>query len=163
MEQGGVSVVKSDIIASRFRSRSEHTLDPKGRLNVPSRFREVLTHYGSNILMVAPWGKHLRAWPASEWQIVEDKLLTQGREEKNLSSFIRYVVSGITECSIDKQGRLLIPVSLRSEVNIDKEVVLNGMLEFVEIWDKEVWLAEYCKTRENLEQYSDSLAKLGIL
>jgi MraZ protein len=163
MEQSGFPVARTDIIASRFRSRSEHTLDPKGRLNVPSRFREVLKHYGSGVLMVAPWGRHLRAWPASEWQIVEDKLLSQGREERNLSNFIRYVVSGITECTLDKQGRLLLPVGLRTEVNIDKEVILNGMLEFVEIWDKEVWLAEYCKTRENLDQFSDSLAKLGIL
>lgn len=90
-------------------------------------------------------------------------MLSQGREEPNLSSFIRYVVSGITECTLDKQGRLLLPTGLRSEVNIDKEVVLNGMLEFVEIWDKEVWLAEYCKTRENLDQFNESLAKLGIL
>ncbi|MCG6930258.1 MAG: division/cell wall cluster transcriptional repressor MraZ [Desulfofustis sp.] len=156
-------MAQSELIASRFRSRSEHTLDPKGRLNVPARFREVLKHYGSGVLMVAPWGKHLRAWPASEWQLVEDKLLTRGREEPNLSSFIRYVVSGITECSLDKQGRLLIPVSLRNEVNIDKEVMLNGMLEFVEIWDKDIWLVEYDKTRENLEQYGSSLAKLGIL
>ncbi len=156
-------MAQSDLITSRFRSRSEHTLDPKGRLNMPSRFREVLQHYGSGVMMVAPWGKYLRAYPASEWQIVENKLLNQGREERNLSNFIRYVVSGITMCSLDKQGRLLIPVSLRSEVNIETEVVLNGMLEFVEIWDKRSWVAEYSRTRENLDQYSDSLAKLGIL
>lgn len=152
-----------EIIKSRFRSRSEHSLDPKGRLNVPSRFKEVLQHYGSSELMLTSWGKYLRAYPASEWQLIEDKLLSKGREEPNLSGFIRHVVSGITECSLDKQGRLLIPAALRSEVGINKEVILNGMLEFVEIWDKDAWLAEYCRTRENLEQYSESLAKLGIL
>lgn len=153
---------KEEIIKSRFRSRSEHSLDPKGRLNVPSRFREVLQHYGSAELMITSWRNNLRAYPASEWQIVEDKLLNKGREQPNLSGFIRHVVSGISECSLDKQGRLLIPAPLRTEVGITKDVVLNGMLEFVEIWDKDAWLAEFNKTRDNFEQYNESLAKLGI-
>jgi len=156
-------VADSKLIASRFRSRSEHTLDPKGRLNVPSRFRETLKHYGSGILMIAPYGNHLRAWPASEWQIVEDKLLTEGRTDPALAQVRRYVVSAITECSLDKQGRLLIPLALRTEVGIDKEVVLNGGLEWIEIWDKEIWLAEYVNIRENFAQLNDSMAKLGIL
>jgi MraZ protein len=130
---------------------------------VPSRFKEVLDHYGSNVLMVTSWGRYLRAYPASEWQVIEDKLLSEGREEPNLSSFIRHVVAGITECTLDKQGRLLIPSSLRAEVGISKDVVLNGMLLFVEIWDKEAWLGEFSRTRDNFEQYGDSLAKLGIL
>ncbi len=154
---------KEEIIKSRFRSRSEHALDPKGRLNVPSRFRDVLQHYGSGMLMITSWGNHLRAYPASEWQIIEDKLLSKGREEANLAGFIRHVVAGINACSVDKQGRLLIPAPLRAEVGIAKDVVLNGMLEFIEIWDKDAWQAEYSKTRENFDQYSTSLAKLGII
>ena len=112
--------------------------------------------------MITSWGRHLRAYPASEWQTTEDKLLTNGREEPNLAGFIRYVVSGITECSLDRQGRLLIPASLRTEVGISEKVVLNGMLEFVEIWDESTWAEEFRRTRENLDQYSGSLAKLGI-
>jgi len=153
---------KQDAIKSRFRGRSEHALDPKGRLNFPSRFKDVLQNYGTSTLMVTSWGEHLRVFPASEWQLFEDKLLSKGREEPNLSSFIRHVVSGVTECALDKQGRLLIPVSLRSEVSITRDVVLNGMLEFVEIWDQEAWMVEFRKTRDNLAQYGESLAKLGI-
>ena len=153
---------KDSAIKVRFRGRSEHTLDPKGRLNFPSRFKDVLQHYGDDALMVTTWGEHLRAFPAAEWQIFEDKLLSKGREEPNLSSFIRHVVSGVTQCSLDKQGRLLIPATLRSEVSISRDVVLNGMLEFVEIWDQESWMVEYRKTRDNLAQYGESLAKLGI-
>jgi DNA-binding transcriptional regulator/RsmH inhibitor MraZ len=55
------------------------------------------------------------------------------------------------------------PGAAAFRVNISKEVVLNGMLEFVEVWDREAWLAEYCREREQLDQYGDSLAKLGIL
>ncbi|MEE4167066.1 MAG: division/cell wall cluster transcriptional repressor MraZ [Desulfocapsaceae bacterium] len=153
---------KQDAIKSRFRGRSEHALDPKGRLNFPSRFKDVLQHYGSEMLMVTSWGEHLRVFPASEWQIFEDKLLTKGREEPNLAGFIRHVVSGVSECSLDKQGRLLIPAFLRSEAGIARDVVLNGMLEFVEIWNQKAWVIESDKTRENLAQYGSSLAKLGI-
>jgi len=155
-------VAKSDILISRFRSRSEHTLDPKGRLNVPSRFREVLQHYGSGMLIIAPWIKNLRIYPVGEWQVKEDNLLTKSREDRIISNFARYVVSGITECSLDKQGRLLIPSFLRSEVNIDKDVVLNGRLEYIEIWDKDAWQLEYRKTLENFDEISDSLARHGI-
>ncbi|PID44553.1 MAG: division/cell wall cluster transcriptional repressor MraZ [Proteobacteria bacterium] len=150
------------IIKDRFRSRSGHTLDPKGRLNFPSRFKEVLKHYGSTDLMVTSWGECLRVYPVSEWQMVEDKLLSRGREVADLSEFIRYVVSGISECSLDKQGRLLIPASLRADAGITKEVVLNGMLEFVEIWDQDAWRTQFRKTQKNLPQYGDSLARMGI-
>ena len=136
-------------IKSRFRSRSEHSLDTKGRLNFPSRFKDVLRQYDSEILMVTAWGKHLRAFPVSEWEILETKLLTQGKEQPGLASFVRLVVSGITECTLDKQGRILLPLSLRSEINLKKEIVLTGMLDWVEIWDKDAWIAEHQATQAN--------------
>ncbi len=149
-------------IKKRFRSRSEHTLDDKGRLNFPSRFRQVIGSYDSNDLMITIWGKHLRAYPVTEWEKIENQLLTKGRQEPGLASFVRLVVSGITECSLDKQGRLLIPVSLRSEINIEKDVVLTGMLDWVEIWDKDAWMIEHQATRDNFDSFDESLAKLGI-
>jgi len=155
-------VGKKESIKKRFRSRSEHTLDDKGRLNFPSRFREVIRSYDSKTLMITTWGEHLRAYPESEWKKLEDKLLAQGREQPGLVSFVRQVVSGITQCSLDKQGRLLIPVSLRNEIKIDRDVVLTGMLDWVEIWEKDAWLVENQTTRDNFDNFGESLAKLGI-
>ena len=66
------------LLRGRFRSRTEHALDEKGRFNFPSRFRDVLRQCDSEILMVAPWNKHLRAYPVAEWEALETKLLTQG-------------------------------------------------------------------------------------
>lgn len=149
-------------IKSRFRSRSEHTLDSKGRLSFPSRFRDVLRQYESELLMVTAWGKHLRAFPESEWELLETKLLTQGKEQPGLASFVRLIVSGVTECSLDKQGRILLPLTLRNEVNLRKEVVLTGMLDWVEIWDKDGWIAEHQSTQANFENFEEKLSKLGI-
>ena len=151
------------MIKSRFRSRSEHVLDDKGRLNFPSRFRDVLRQYESEILMVTSWGKkHLRAYPLSEWEILETKLLTEGKEQKGMASFVRYVVGGVTECSLDKQGRILLPQSLRVDANLRKDVVLTGMLDWIEIWDKEAWGKENETTGESFEAFDESLARLGI-
>lgn len=150
------------MIQSRFRSRTEHTLDTKGRLNFPSRFREVLRQSGSEILMVVPWKTHLRAYPIAEWETLETKLLTQGGEQPNIASFVRYVVGGVTECCLDKQGRIRLPLDLRSDAGLEKEVVLTGMIDWVEIWNKEAWAAETQATRDSFDGHEASLSKMGI-
>ncbi len=151
------------IIKSRFRSMSEHVLDGKGRLNFPSRFRDVLAQYGSGTLMIAPWKQHLRVYPVSEWEIIEDKLVDQGKEQPGLTSFIRLIFSGVTACNLDKQGRIVLPATLRSELQIGKDVILTGMRDWVEIWDKEAWQFELKATRENFDSFDEGLSKLGIL
>lgn len=154
---------KDKTIKSRFRSKSEHSLDSKGRLNFPSRFRDVLAQYGSGTLMVTTWGKHLRAYPVSEWELIEDKLLDQGKEQPRMASFIRLVLAGVTECNLDKQGRILLSSPLRQEIHMGKDVVLTGMRDWVEIWDKDAWQLEVQATRENFDSFDEGLSKLGIL
>lgn len=113
--------------------------------------------------MIAPWNSHLRAYPAAEWEALETKLLTQGGEHPGISSFVRYVVGGVVECNLDKQGRILLPADLRADAKITKEVILTGMLDWVEIWDKDASVAEIQATRENFSNHNASLARLGIL
>lgn len=150
-------------IKNRFRSSSEHTLDGKGRLNFPSRFRDVLNQYDSKVLMVAPWGRsHLRAYPLSEWESFEDTLLTEGKRQKDIAKFMRYIVSSVVECSLDKQGRILLPQRLRVEANLDREVVLLGTINRVEIWDRETWNKENQATSENFEEFDEQFVEMGI-
>jgi len=156
-------MAKDKIIKSRFRSKSEHALDVKGRLNFPSRFREVLGQYGSDMLVLVIWKKHIRAYPISEWELMEDKLLDQGKEQPQLVKFVRLVLSSITECKPDKQGRILLPAALRSETGTGKDVVLTGMRDWVEIWDKDSWDVELQATRDHFDSFDKALSKLGIL
>ena len=144
---------------ARFRSKTEHILDAKGRLNFPSRFRDVLRGLGSDVLMVSPWNDHLRAYPLAEWEILESTLLEQGAE---LGDFVRYVVGGVTECSLDKQGRIRLPPDLRLDVNLEKDVVLTGMLDWVEIWNKEAWDQKHTSTKKSFGDHKAKLAELGI-
>ncbi|MEE4242665.1 MAG: division/cell wall cluster transcriptional repressor MraZ [Desulfopila sp.] len=147
---------------SRFRSRSDHTLDSKGRLIFPSRFRDVLQKFDSDILMITIWGKHLRAFPMAEWELLETKLIAQGKEKPELSNVVRLIVSSVTECTLDKQGRILLPPTLRSEINLRKDVVLMGMLDWVEIWDKDSWDVEHKEIQENPENFQEKLSQLGM-
>ncbi|MCI5223207.1 MAG: division/cell wall cluster transcriptional repressor MraZ [Candidatus Electrothrix sp. AR4] len=147
----------------RFRSRSEHVLDAKGRLNIPSRFRVVLSEVYKGALIVTNWQKSLKAYPVAEWEFLEEKLLTEGRSQPGFGDFVRYIISGVVECSLDKQGRILLPVALRNEFGISKEVVLNGMLDHFEIWDKAAWQNEVRRTREDFNSFREGLSSLGIL
>lgn len=155
--------MKKRVSSLRFRSRSEHSLDTKGRLNIPSRFREVLREVYDETVIVTNWNKCIRAYPVNEWEKLEEKLVNDGRKEPRMSNFVRYVISGVTECTLDKQGRILVPLTLRNEFGIGKEVVLNGMLYHFEIWNKEDWQLETRWARENFQDFESGLSTLGIL
>lgn len=114
-------------------------------------------------LVVTNWQKSLKAFPVEEWERLEEKLINEGRVQPGMGDFVRYVISGVTVCSLDKQGRILLPPTLRSEFGIDKEVVLNGMLENFEIWDKSAWQLETQRTRERFTDFGPGLTSLGIL
>ena len=147
----------------RFLSRSEHTLDSKGRLNIPSRFREVLRNVYTEQLVVTNWEKSLKVYPLDAWKKVEDKLIKKARSLPGFGDFVRYVISGVVECSLDKQGRILLPGTIRSEFGIGTEVVLNGMLDHFEIWDKGAWADETRRTRDKFKDFEEGLSSLGIL
>ncbi|OGQ99116.1 MAG: division/cell wall cluster transcriptional repressor MraZ [Deltaproteobacteria bacterium RIFOXYD12_FULL_57_12] len=148
---------------SRFRSRSEHSLDEKGRLSIPARFREILHEEYNDKLVVTNWHKCLKAYPPQAWEDIETTLLNQGKKEPGMAEFRRYVISGVTECPVDRQGRILLPATLRTDFDLKREVVLNGMLDHFEIWDKAAWDAETRRTRENFQNFEQSLSTLGIL
>ncbi len=148
---------------SRFRSRSEHTLDSKGRLNIPTRFRDVLQSYFQEKLMVTNWHNCLKAFPEKIWEQIETTLLVQGKKQPGMDSFRRYVISGVADCPLDKQGRILLPPTLRTDFGLKKDVVLNGMLDHFEIWDKTAWEKERKLTRDKFSDFEQSLSALGIL
>jgi len=159
-------VPKADISKSsnsRFRSRSEHTLDTKGRLNIPSRFRDVLQDHNNEQVMVTNWHKCLKAYPIKVWERIETTLLVQGKKQPGMDSFRRYVISGVSECTLDKQGRILLPPTLRTDFDLKKDVVLNGMLDHFEIWDKTAWEKERKLTRDKFPDFEQSLSVLGML
>jgi MraZ protein len=133
-------------------------------LNIPTRFRDVLNEqYGSEMLIVTHWQNCLRAYPVAQWEILEETLLAEGKNQPDFGRFVRYLIAGVTECALDKQGRILLPPALRSGLGIEKDVVVVGMLQHFEIWDKGAWEEETRRTRETFADFSAGLSTLGIL
>lgn len=139
-----------------FRGRSSHTLDAKGRLSIPSRFKDVLrSRYNSDLLVITTLPTCLAAYPMDEWRKLEENF---GRFDlvspPEVLSFQRYFLAGGIECPVDGQGRTLLPIHLREEAGIDREVVLCGMLKYFEIWSKPALDEELKKARNNFEQHT---------
>ncbi len=152
------------MVSSRFRSKYDHTIDDKGRLSFPSRFRDVLRQYESEVLIAIPWDNHLRAYPLAEWESLENKLKAEDKDHpEDLDKIIRYLESESIECILDKQGRILLPPALRAELHLQRDIVLIGMIDRVEIWDKDTWSVEREVGREHFGEHKVSIKKRGII
>lgn len=145
-----------------FRGRFEHSIDTKGRVSVPSKFREVLATKFDERLVLTNFDNCLWAYAVAEWQKLEEKIagLPQLREE--VKALQRVFISAATECPIDKSGRILIPPTLREYAAIDKDVVLVGMVNRIEIWSKERWSTVFGEALTSLSSMGGKLADLGL-
>ncbi len=147
---------------NHFRGRSEHIMDEKGRLSIATRFREVLRRQYDERLMITPWKSCLKAYPLPQWEEMEIKLLAAGKKDPNQIQLVRYLIGGVVESSLDKQGRVLLPPNLRTECGLEKEVVVNGMITYFEIWDKATWEKINKPTGDNFTQFEQTLLELGL-
>lgn len=145
-----------------FRGRYYYQIDTKGRLSVPFKFREVLGASYDERLIITNFDQCLWAYPVAEWMELERKVgeLPQFREE--VKALQRVFISAAVECPIDKQGRILVPQSLRDYGAIDKEVVIVGMTKRIEIWSRERWNTIFDSAQKKLEGMGDKLAELGL-
>jgi MraZ protein len=137
-------------------------LDAKGRLNIATRFREALRSQGDERLMVIPWHNCVRAYPLPHWEELEMTLLAQGQKSPETVKLIRYMIGGAEECVLDKQGRILLSATLREDCSIKKEIVVNGMITYFEIWDKGVWETKNKPTGDDFQNFEQVLQELGL-
>jgi len=145
-----------------FRGRSTHLIDLKGRISIPTRFRDLLKSNGDPRLILTNWEQCLAAFPLKEWEEVEAKMGELSLVDRDIRSFKRFFFSGACECSLDSQGRILIPPDLREYANLKKEVILAGQLKYFEVWDKTKFEEELAKNINNLPILEDKLASLGL-
>ncbi|HOP47046.1 MAG TPA: division/cell wall cluster transcriptional repressor MraZ [Desulfobacteraceae bacterium] len=144
-----------------FRGRSKHTLDSKGRLAIPARFREDLAQREDNCLVVTNHDNCLWAYSREDWKFIEDKAAALPQFDHNVNTYLRYFISGAVECPV-KQGRITIPSDLKVIAGLNKEVVLVGELKRFEIWDKDKWEDEFQRSKARFSEASQSLSELGI-
>lgn len=146
-----------------FRGRFEHAIDSKGRLSIPSKFRDILSkEYENECLIITNFDGCLWAYPYAEWQKFENKVASFPQFKDEVKALQRVFVSAAVESEIDKSGRILIPPTLRDYAGIKKDVVIVGMTSRIEIWSREKWTAEFESMQRRLEAMGDKLADLGL-
>jgi len=147
-----------------FRGSSFHTIDAKGRIIIPARFRDVIKSDGKDGAMISRMDRCLVAYPFNEWQNLESKILSMAEKSENMRRFRRVFIGGAFDCLCDKQDRILVPPSLRQYAGLDKEIVLVGVLDHFEIWSRDNWDHENMNLDEDMkkEEVRNEIAKLGI-
>lgn len=140
-----------------FMGEYNHTIDAKGRLIIPSKFREAL---GSEFVLTKGLDGCLFVFPMKEWEAFEEKLRNLPLIDKNARKFSRFFLAGASTCELDKQGRILVPGTLREFAQMDKEVVLTGMLDRIEVWSKEQWLEN--NAYDDMDDIAQSMQELGL-
>ncbi|NMA95273.1 MAG: division/cell wall cluster transcriptional repressor MraZ [Clostridiales bacterium] len=142
-----------------FIGEHQHTIDPKGRIIMPAKFRESL---GESFVVTKGLDNCLFVYPSPEWKVLEEKLRTLPLTSKDARAFTRFFFAGACECQLDKQGRILIPANLREYAKLDREIVTIGVLSRAEIWAKEVWEGYNEQSDMDHEAIFERMADLGI-
>ena len=135
----------------------EHSLDTKGRLIMPAKLR---IDMGDKFIVTKGLDGCLFAFSQNEWLNFESKLKALPLSDKNARNFVRFFLSGATECELDKQGRFLIPANLITAANLDKDTVIIGVGTRLEIWDKSTW--EKCDDNISADEIAQNMTMLGI-
>lgn len=142
-----------------FMGEYHHTIDIKGRMIVPAKFRD---HLGEAFVLTRGLDKCLFGYPLSEWKTVEDKLKQLPLTKKDARAFTRFFFSGATECELDKQGRVNIASPLVQYAQLDKECVVIGVSNRIEIWSKENWNSFVEDSEDSFAEIAENLVDFDL-
>lgn len=136
-----------------------HSIDNKGRLILPAKFRDEL---GDTFIATKGLDNCLFVYTRAEWAILEEKLKKLPLAKPEARAFVRFFFSGAAELDCDKQGRVLLPTNLREHARLEKDVVVIGVSTRIEVWDKTAWEEYNQKISPTVAEIAENLADLGI-
>lgn len=135
-----------------FRGSFEYTIDEKGRVSIPAKFREILATTCDSRLIVTKFilssFRCLDVYPYAEWENFERAVSKRPRFDANLLKIETFYISNAQECSVDRQGRILVPAVLRDYAALERDVIFTAALEKFRIWNKSIW-ADFNEESEN--------------
>lgn len=142
-----------------FMGEFHHSVDDKGRLIVPAKFRDDL---GSSFVLTRGLDQCIFAYPRAEWTQLEQKLKALPFTKADARAFTRFFFSGACEVDLDKQGRIVLPSNLRTFAHLTKDCVVLGVSSRVEIWDRAVWESYYAKSEESFSDIAESIVDFDL-
>ncbi|WP_369380769.1 division/cell wall cluster transcriptional repressor MraZ [Lysinibacillus fusiformis] len=137
-----------------FMGEYQHSVDAKGRLIVPAKFREAL---GEAFVVTRGLDNCLFGYPMNEWRKLEEKLKDLPMTKKDTRAFARFFFSGATEVEIDKQGRINIPATLMQHAHLVKECVVLGVSNRIEIWAKDPWETYFSESEQSFNEIAENM------
>ncbi|MEI7026740.1 division/cell wall cluster transcriptional repressor MraZ [Paenibacillus sp. y28] len=142
-----------------FMGEYQHSIDEKGRLIIPAKFRDAL---GSSFIVTRGLDNCLFVYPRPEWSVLEQKLKALPLMKSDARAFTRFFFSGATECELDKQGRVNIPNTLVDFAKLEKDCVVLGVSNRVEIWSKPVWEGYFTASEESFNDIAEKLVDFNF-
>jgi len=136
-----------------------HNLDVKGRLAIPSKFRQKMQ---TGAIITRGLDRCLFVFGEEEWETLAQKLIALPLAQANSRAFARLMLAGAVDVSFDAQGRILIPDYLRGYAHLKKSVVITGLYNRMEIWNSEAWNEYRSKTESASDEIAEKLGELGI-
>jgi len=143
-----------------FIGEYRHNLDQKGRLQVPMKWRSKLAADGA--VITKGFDGSLKLYPTTVWQGIAEKLAQLPQSQPGARAYVRQTLAGAVDVEIDKMGRILVPGYLREYAHLDKEAVLAGLHDHVEIWSEKVWLQYMNSIDQSSPEFNQTLQELGI-
>jgi MraZ protein len=148
-----------------FSGRFDHSIDEKGRVSIPARFREVLLHDGHDRMFVTNFPAHnnrcLALYPPSQWDAMNASLKSKPRFDPRVQVFETLILGGAHEVPVDRQGRILIPPKLREYASLDREVTFSARQDHFQLWNRQT-LEKVLKVAEEKANEADFFDKLGL-
>ena len=142
-----------------FMGEYHHNIDNKGRLIIPAKFREEL---GEEFVITRGLDQCLFGYSMSEWSQIEEKLKTLPLTKKDARAFTRFFFSGATECELDKQGRVNISYPLLNYAKLEKECVILGVSNRIEIWSKQQWEDYFSESEDSFAELAENMVGFDI-
>ena len=147
-----------------FSGKYYYSVDPKGRVIIPSPFREIIsTNYNTKLYITNDvFDKCLHVYPQEEWSRLEEKVRLLPKTQEEVKFFMRRVIASAQEVELDKQGRILIPAAHREDAGLNSDIVIVGQIEKIELWDRREWDAVNDPSRLDKKVVAEKLAAYGL-
>ena len=147
-----------------FSGKHYYIVDPKGRIIIPAPLRKILSdHYNTKLFVTnALFDRCLLIYPQEEWSKLEEKVRSLPKMDRDIKLFNRRVIASAMECEIDRQGRILIPSSLREDADINGDIVIVGQVEKIELWNRKEWTSAVDLSGVNQDAVENKLAGYGL-